>query len=85
LAEDPAQAELARIVAEDMAVPASIFRFIRLPNCPDCSECELQADCVTTGRLSVMEGLLSAMASRIIEQTDLSWVNRDRLEFPEYS
>jgi ribosomal protein S12 methylthiotransferase accessory factor len=75
LAEDPAHTDLARQVAEDLADPAAALRFVLLPNCPDCSECDLRSECVTTGRLSVMERLLSAMASRKIDQATLSWVN----------
>ena len=74
LADDPAQAELAQIVADDLADPGAVLRYVKLPNCPDCKECELREDCVTVGRLAMMERLLSAMASRQIEQAALSWV-----------
>ncbi|MBN1188853.1 MAG: YcaO-like family protein [Dehalococcoidales bacterium] len=75
LAEDREKAEIARIVAADMARPEEIFRFDKLPSCPDCPRCELRPDCATAGKIATMEILFTAMASRQIQQTDLSWVN----------
>jgi hypothetical protein len=75
LTDDPAQMALARLVVEDLTNPSDIFRFVKLPNCPNCGACELRADCVTTGRLSAMEKLFSAMASVRINQMELSWVD----------
>lgn len=78
LLEPPGQAAFARAVAEDLADPADALRFNCLPNCPDCSDCQLHADCVTAGKLSMIDALHPAMASRRIEQRDLAWVNRYR-------
>lgn len=74
LKDHTAQEELARIVADDFADPASIFRHTMLPNCPDCPECELRSDCVTAGKLSMMETVQMAMTEHLIEQAELSWV-----------
>jgi YcaO-like protein with predicted kinase domain len=73
LADDTKQEELARIVAEDLADPALIFQYTRLPNCPDCSACELQQDCVTTGKLTMMGNVQKALTTQLIDQAELAW------------
>lgn len=74
LKDNTEQEELARIVADDLADPASVFRHTLLPNCPDCPECELRSDCVTAGKLSMMETVQMAMTEHLVEQAELSWV-----------
>lgn len=74
LKDNTEQEELARIVADDLADPASVFRHTLLPNCPDCPDCELRSDCVTAGKLSMMETVQMAMTEHLIEQAELSWV-----------
>ena len=60
---------------EEMADPHEVFRFMRLPNCPDCDQCELQPECTTGGALAIVEQLYPAMLRNRIEQKDLAWVN----------
>jgi ribosomal protein S12 methylthiotransferase accessory factor len=83
LTDDPAQAELARTVAKDLADPAAVFRYTHLPNCPDCPTCELRPDCVTAGKLAMMEVLHPTMAARKIEQADLAWLGKQKTVLKE--
>jgi ribosomal protein S12 methylthiotransferase accessory factor len=75
LAEDSDWGEAGRLLAEEMAEPRDVFRFTKLPNCPDCAECELRPDCITTGSLALVEKIYPAMCRDGIEQTALAWVN----------
>jgi YcaO-like protein with predicted kinase domain len=74
LAQDPDWGEIGCQMAEEMADPGELFRFVKLPNCPDCGECELQPECITTGILSMIEKVYPAMLQRRIEQMALAWV-----------
>jgi ribosomal protein S12 methylthiotransferase accessory factor len=74
LADDPRLADLARTVAEDLADGAAIFHFVKLPNCPDCATCELMDDCLTRGRLTMMDIVRKAMVGHRSDQADLRWV-----------
>jgi YcaO-like protein with predicted kinase domain len=76
LTDNPAYVDLACTVIEDLADSDEIFRFVKLPNCPDCDQCDLQDDCVMTGRLNVMSGLYAAMLSHKVNQEGLAWVNQ---------
>jgi hypothetical protein len=75
LARDPGWGEVGCQMAEEMADPGEVFRFVKLPNCPDCEDCDLYPDCVTTGILSTVEKLYPAMRRGRVEQTALAWVN----------
>jgi len=75
LARDTDGGDAGRLVIEEMADPHQVFRFMRLPNCPDCDECELQLECTTGGALAIVEQLYPAMLRNPIEQKDLAWVN----------
>ncbi len=75
LARDPEWGDAGRLIAEEMADPSQVFRFVKLPNCPDCGECELQPDCLTSGALTIVEALYPAMRRNRIDQRDLAWVN----------
>jgi YcaO-like protein with predicted kinase domain len=74
LEESAEKKELARIVANDLANPATVFHHTLLPNCPDCQDCELHSDCLTAGKLTMMASVHSAMTEQYIEQAELSWV-----------
>lgn len=75
IADDPERAELVRIVAADMADPAAVFRHSKFTNCPDCDGCDLRQDCLTAGKLVMMDALQPAMAARPVDQAMLAWVN----------
>jgi ribosomal protein S12 methylthiotransferase accessory factor len=75
LAEDPQWGEVGRQMAEEMADPQAVFRFTKLPNCPDCGECELEPDCLTTGTLATVDKVYPAMRRNGIRQAALAWVN----------
>jgi ribosomal protein S12 methylthiotransferase accessory factor len=74
LAQDQEWGEQGRQVAEELADPREVFRFVKLPNCPDCGECELQPECITTGILSTVERVYPAMRHSRIDQMALAWV-----------
>ncbi len=74
LAQDPEWGEQGRQVADELADPREVFRFVKLPNCPDCGECELQPECITTGILSTVERVYPAMRHSRIDQMALAWV-----------
>ncbi len=75
LAQDPEWGDAGRLLAEEMAEPREVFRFTKLPNCPDCADCELRLDCITTGALALVDKIYPAMCRDGIEQTALDWVN----------
>ena len=75
LAQDPEWGDVGRTIAEELSDPADVFRFTKLPNCPDCDTCELQPDCFTGGALTIVERIYPAMRRNRIEQMDLAWVN----------
>jgi len=75
LAKDPEWGDAGQLLAEEMAEPREVFRFTKLPNCPDCADCELRPDCITTGALALVDKIYPAMRRDCIEQTALDWVN----------
>ncbi|MBN1140092.1 MAG: YcaO-like family protein [Anaerolineae bacterium] len=75
LGQDPEWGETGRLIAEEMADPSQVFRFTKLPNCPDCEACELQPECNTGGALAIVDRLYPAMRQNRIEQRDLAWVH----------
>ena len=75
LALDPEWGDAGQLLIEELADPRQVFRFMRLPNCPDCDQCELQPECTTGGALAIVEQLYPAMLRNRIEQRDLAWVN----------
>lgn len=75
LARDTDWEDAGRLVIEEMADPRQVFRFMKLPNCPDCDQCELQPECTTGGALAIVGQLYPAMLRNRIEQKDLAWVN----------
>jgi len=74
LAQDPEWGEQGRQVAEELADPRQVFRFVKLPNCPDCGECELRPECITTGILSTVDRVYPAMRRRCVDPMALAWV-----------
>lgn len=74
LLEDAGDKETARQVAEDLDDPASTFRWVRLPNCPDCDGCELAEECVTRGKVATAHSLYRVMPRKAIDQRSLAWV-----------
>jgi len=75
LARDPSWGQVGRQMAEEMADSREVFRFVKLPNCPDCEDCDLRPDCVTSGTLSTVEKVHPAMRRGRVDQTALAWVN----------
>lgn len=74
LARDPGWGSVGRSIAEEMADPGQVFRFTKLPNCPDCDACELQAECNTNSALAIVDSIYPAMRGNRIEQADLAWI-----------
>ena len=75
LAREPDWASAGQSIAEEMADPGQVFRFTKLPNCPECDACELQAECNTRGALAIVDSIYPAMRRNRIKQADLAWVH----------
>ena len=52
-----------------------LFRFTKLPNCPDCNACELQGECYTRDTLANAASLYPVLLQSHVEQTGLAWVS----------
>lgn len=74
LTDDPTLADLAKVIIENWANPSAVFERPYLPNCPDCKHCELRSECVTAGKILMMDTLYPAMAKQRIDQGSLTWV-----------
>jgi len=48
-------------VCDDLEDPEEFFKQMRLPECPDCSMCQLNADCLTKNRMELSRILYPAM------------------------
>jgi ribosomal protein S12 methylthiotransferase accessory factor len=75
LAEDPDWGEAGRSIAADLQDPSRAFQFVKLPNCPDCTACELSPECATAGALAIVARLYPAMRESHIEQKELAWIS----------
>lgn len=53
--------EIVRQVCNDMSCPDEVFRNISLPQCPDCTGCQLREDCLTTNLMSISRTLYPVM------------------------
>ncbi|MGA1840393.1 MAG: YcaO-like family protein [bacterium] len=75
--------KLVETVMQDMSDPDEIFKYIKLPKCPDCSGCELQNDCLTNGKQVIAHNIYPIMKENEIDQIRLSLILNGAEEGPE--
>lgn len=66
--------DLVQEVIDDMSDPGKVFQFIKFPRCPNCTDCALQEDCLTTRRMEISNKLYPEKKNNIIDQKSLSWI-----------
>jgi hypothetical protein len=64
-----------RQVCQDLSDPTSVFDFVKLPNCPACSVCQLEPECITTRAIKLARTLYPVMDGNQIDQRTLAWVS----------
>jgi len=59
-------------VCDDLLDPTSVFKYISLPKCPNCKECGLNKDCLTSGQLNICNTIYNKMKENIINQNTVA-------------
>jgi ribosomal protein S12 methylthiotransferase accessory factor len=75
LLKESSMPDLVMVACQDLANPDHVLDFVRLPNCPDCSTCELHTDCATRGKVSMAQALYPEMRRNELDQSGLEWVS----------
>ncbi len=75
LAGEAGWGDSGRQAAGELEDPSQVFRFTKLPNCPDCDSCELQGECCTRETLAIITRLYPVLLRSHVEQASLAWVS----------
>ena len=72
IVEEVDSEDIVKLVIDDLADPDRVFKFIRLPKCPRCSDCQLEEDCITKNQTALSRILYPAMNRNRIDQGRLA-------------
>jgi hypothetical protein len=65
------ESKVIKKVCMDMDDPEKIFRYIKLPRCPDCLHCDLQNDCLTKTQMEISHRLYSKHQEKVVDQKNI--------------